>query len=107
MYSRFLVRSVGLKRSHGLKRTYGHALMQVRTTDISRPPHLWQTARPPLSRNNCLRFTPVLKVLKALLKEVEVLKVLKTLMQVRTTVGYAVTSSRVFFFFFITKVYEP
>ena len=37
--------------------------------------HLWQTARPPLSRFNCLCCTPVLKLVKALLKEVDVLKV--------------------------------
>ena len=44
---------------------------------MNAPPHLWQTARPPLSRNNSLCLTPVLKVVKALLKEVEVVKVVQ------------------------------
>ena len=41
--------------------------------DIARPPHLGQTARPPLSHNNSLCCTPVLK------RTVNVLKVVQAL----------------------------
>ena len=34
--------------------------------DLKDPPHLWQTARPLFSRDNCLCCTPVLKLVKVL-----------------------------------------